>query len=252
MNVSLANTIREKIFDIRNTEVMLDSDLAELYGVETRQINQAVSRNSDRFPPDFVFEITEEEWNSLRSQNVTLDATGRGQHRKYLPKAFTEQGVYMLATVLKSQRAAEVTISIMRTFTKLRHFALEHADLAKEIRDLRQEIKEHKDWTKDRLSAVADAIIMIEDSLEELAGIVSEIGASKEVEKIGFLRSQNATSSEAEDAEIAGIIAERDPDGTKKGTLTLEEYRAKRSSRKTLADAVRSLEAGSKDRGLVQ
>ena len=167
---------------------MLDTDLAELYGVETRQINQAVSRNTDRFPEDFVFEVTEEEWVSLRSQNVTLNATGRGQHRKYLPKAFSEQGVYMLATVLKSQRAAEVTISIMRTFARLRRYALEHADLAKEIHALRQDLQDHKQWSKERLSAVADAIIMIEESFDELQEVVSDIGTAKEVESIGFLR----------------------------------------------------------------
>ena len=180
--------IKDKIYNIRNSEVMLDTDLAELYGVETRQINQAVSRNTDRFPEDFVFELTEEEWVSLRSQNVTLNATGRGQHRKYLPKAFSEQGVYMLATVLKSQRAAEVTISIMRTFTRLRRYALEHTDLAKEIHALRQDLQDHKQWSKERLSAVADAIIMIEESFDELQEVVSDIGTAKEVESIGFLR----------------------------------------------------------------
>lgn len=180
--------IKDKIYNIRNSEVMLDTDLAELYGVETRQINQAVSRNTDRFPEDFVFELTEEEWVSLRSQNVTLNTTGRGQHRKYLPKAFSEQGVYMLATVLKSQRAAEVTISIMRTFARLRRYALEHTDLAKEIYALRQDLQDHKQWSKERLSAVTDAIIMIEESFDELQEVVSDIGTAKEVESIGFLR----------------------------------------------------------------
>jgi len=180
--------IKDKIHAIRNSEVMLDSDLAELYGVETRQINQAVSRNSDRFPDDFFFQLSEEEFAILRSQNVTLNATGRGQHRKYLPKAFSEQGVYMLATVLKSQRAAEVTISIMRTFARLRRYALEHTDLAKEIHALRQDLQDHKQWSKERLSAVADAIIMIEESFNELQEVVSDIGTAKEVESIGFLR----------------------------------------------------------------
>jgi hypothetical protein len=182
--------IREKIYRIRNVEVMLDSDLAELYGVETRQINQAVARNLSRFPSDFMFECSEEEWNSLRSQNVTLKTDGRGTHRKYVPKVFSEQGVYMLATVLKSQRAADVTIAIMRTFTKMRHYAIEYSDLAKQIHELRQEVVANKEWTKERLSAVADAVIMIEDSIGSLEETVLDIKSTSEVEKIGFLRGE--------------------------------------------------------------
>ena len=95
MNPSPVLPIQEKIFVIRDTEVMLDSDLASLYGIETRHINQAVSRNIERFPDDFMFECSEAEWEILRSQNVTLASSGRGKHRKYVPKVFTEQGVYM-------------------------------------------------------------------------------------------------------------------------------------------------------------
>lgn len=191
MNTLPIEQIREKIYRIRNIEVMLDSDLAELYGVETRQINQAVSRNLSRFPSDFMFECSEDEWSSLRSQNVTLKTDGRGAHRKYVPKVFSEQGVYMLATVLKSQRAADVTIAIMRTFTKMRHYAIEYSDLAKQIHELRQEVVASKEWTKERLSAVADAVIMIEDSMGALEETVMDIKSVSEVEKIGFLRGQN-------------------------------------------------------------
>jgi hypothetical protein len=98
--------------------------------VETKRINEAVKNNPEKFPEDFMFECTEAEWNILRSKFATLNTLGHGQHRKYLPRAFTEQGVYMLATILKSQTATEVTISIMRTFTKLRHYALEHTELS--------------------------------------------------------------------------------------------------------------------------
>lgn len=180
--------IREKIYHIRNVEVMLDSDLAELYGVETKYINQAVARNTNKFPEDFMFECSDEEWNFLRSQNVTLK--GRGEHRKYSPRVFSEQGVYMLATVLKSQQAADVTIAIMRTFTKMRHYAIEYSDLAKQIHDLRKEVVANKEWTKERLSAVADAVIMIEDSIGSLEETVMDIKSTSEVEKIGFLRGQ--------------------------------------------------------------
>ena len=180
-------TVQEKIYTIRNLEVMLDSDLAELYGVETKYINQAVSRNVRRFPVDFVFELSQEEWDNLKSQNVTSSWGGR----RTIPKVFSEQGVYMLATVLKSQRAADVTIAIMRTFTKMRHYAIDYSELAKQIQKLRQEVVGNKEWTKERLSAVADAVIMIEDSLGSLEETVMDIKSASEVEKIGFLRGKN-------------------------------------------------------------
>lgn len=94
----------------------------------------------------------------------------------------------MLATILKSQTATEVTISIMRTFTKLRHYALEHTDLSTQISEIRREATQNKQWTKERMSAVADAIIMLEESFDELKEMVSQIGTAKEVEAIGFLR----------------------------------------------------------------
>lgn len=184
MNTLSAITIKDKIYSLRDTEVMLDSDLAELYGVETKRINEAVIRNPDKFPNDFMFSLTDDELNTLRSQI----ATAKFSMTRSTPKAFTEQGVYMLATVLKSTRATEVTISIMRTFTKLRHYALEHTDLSTQIFEMRQEIAQNKLWTKERMSAIADTIIMLEESFDELKEMVSEIGIAKEVEKIGFLR----------------------------------------------------------------
>jgi hypothetical protein len=184
MNILTPITIKDKIHILRNTEVMLDSDLAELYGVETKRINEAVRNNPDKFPDDFMFECSQDEWEILRSKFSTSSWGGR----RHTPKAFTEQGVYMLATVLKSTQATEVTISIMRTFTKLRHYALEHTDLTKQIYEMRQEIAHNKLWTKERMSAIADTIIMLEESFDELKEMVSEIGIAKEVEKIGFLR----------------------------------------------------------------
>lgn len=184
MNILAPITIKEKIHLLRNSEIMLDSDLAELYGVETKRINEAVKNNPDKFPQDFMFECTETEWEILRSKFSTSNWGGR----RHTPKAFTEQGVYMLATVLKSTQATEVTISIMRTFTKLRHYALEHTDLSKQIYEIRHEMTQNKQWTKERMSAIADAIIMLEESFDELKEMVSEIGVSKEVERIGFLR----------------------------------------------------------------
>lgn len=184
MNMLPIEQVREKIYRIRNIDVMLDSDLAELYGVETKYINQAVLRNMERFPNDFVFELVQEEWNNLRSHFVTSSWGGR----RTVPKVFSEQGVYMLATVLKSQRAADVTIAIMRTFTKMRHHAIDYSELVQQIHELRQEVVANKEWTKERLSAVADAVIMIEDSMGSLEETVQDIKSASEIETIGFLR----------------------------------------------------------------
>ena len=104
--------IESKIYTIRGVQVMLDSDLAELYNVEVRALNQAVKRNIERFPDNFMFQLTKDEFENLKSQIVTLNKT-RGAHRKYLPYAFTEQGVAMLSGVLKSDTAVKVSIQII-------------------------------------------------------------------------------------------------------------------------------------------
>ena len=125
-------TIEKKILLIRDEKVMLDSDLAELYEVEVKVLNQAVKRNIKRFPVDFMFQLTTEESEFLRSQVVTLK-TGRGTHRKYLPYAFTEQGVAMLSSVLNSERAIKVNIEIMRSFVRLRQMLSSNAELARKL-----------------------------------------------------------------------------------------------------------------------
>lgn len=131
-NLILQERVESKIFLIREQKVMLDKDLAELYGVETRALNQAVRRNIERFPKDFMFQLTKAEANSLRSQIVTFKK-GRGQHFKYMPRAFTEHGVAMLSSVLNSQRAIQVNIQIMRAFIKIREMALSYKELQKRI-----------------------------------------------------------------------------------------------------------------------
>ena len=122
--------IERCILLVRGQRVMLDSDLAALYSVETRVLKQAVRRNIKRFPGDFMFELTKEENRPLRSQNVTLK---RGQHSKYLPFAFTEQGVAMLSGVLRSPRAVQVNIQIMRTFVDLRQILSTHKELQRQL-----------------------------------------------------------------------------------------------------------------------
>lgn len=127
--------IEKKILLIRGEKVMLDSDLAGLYEVSVKVLNQAVKRNIGRFPEDFMFQLTKEENESLRSQFVTLKK-GRGEHRKYLPYVFTEQGVAMLSSVLNSERAVKVNIEIMRAFVKLRQLLSSNAELARKLEAL--------------------------------------------------------------------------------------------------------------------
>lgn len=123
--------IEKRIHLIRQQKVMLDRDLAELYGVTTAVLNQAVRRNAGRFPEDFMLRLTKEEFNSLRSHIVTLE--GRGKHPKYLPRVFTEQGVAMLSGVLRSERAVQVNIAIMRTFVQLRRMLATNEVLARKL-----------------------------------------------------------------------------------------------------------------------
>jgi len=135
--------IRQKIHIIRGQRVMLDFDLAELYEVPTRVLKQAVRRNIERFPDDFMFELTWEEYQALRSQIVILKP-GRGQHAKHLPFAFTEHGVAMLSGVLNSSRAIDINIAIFRAFISFRLYVLTHNDLAQKIADL--EIKFEREF----------------------------------------------------------------------------------------------------------
>ncbi|MCM0605753.1 MAG: ORF6N domain-containing protein [Xanthomonadaceae bacterium] len=128
--------VSQKIYFIRGEKVMLDSDLAELYGVLTHRLNQQVRRNLDRFPDDFMFQLTESEWDSLRSQIVILKNGSRGKHKKYLPFVFTEQGVAMLSGVLHSPRAIQVNLAIMRTFVQLRGLLQTNKELSEKLKRL--------------------------------------------------------------------------------------------------------------------
>ncbi|MCL2290737.1 MAG: ORF6N domain-containing protein [Bacteroidetes bacterium] len=127
--------IKNKIYEIRGVKVMLDFDLAEIYHVETKNLKRAVRRNIERFPADFMFELTQNEVYSLRCQFGTLETIGRGKHAKYLPFAFTEQGVAQLSSVLNSSFAIEMNISIIRAFVALRQYALGYAELNRKLDD---------------------------------------------------------------------------------------------------------------------
>lgn len=135
-------TISNKIYFIRNQKVMLDRDLAMLYGIENRILNQAVKRNLSRFPDDFMFQLTDNESNSLRSQIVILKK-GRGSHQKYLPFAFTEHGVLMLSSVLKSDKAIQTNIQIMRIFTKVRQMLLDTTEIKVDILQIQKKLENH-------------------------------------------------------------------------------------------------------------
>ncbi|MCX5668601.1 MAG: ORF6N domain-containing protein [Candidatus Omnitrophica bacterium] len=133
-----AEIVATKILLVRGKKVMLDSDLAKLYGVETKNLNLQVKRNSKRFPDDFMFKLTSEE--ALRLQNATSKRGGR----RYAPYAFTEQGVAMLSSVLKSERAIWVNIAIMRAFVKLRELLLTHKELAQKLEELERKYQLHE------------------------------------------------------------------------------------------------------------
>ncbi len=130
--------VEQNIYLIRGLKVLLSFHLTKLYGVEPKVLVQSVKRNIDRFPDDFMFQLTQEEFESLRSQNVTLEGSGKGQHSKYLPYAFTQEGVAMLSSILRSPRAVQANIAIMRTFVKLREMMNIHRELADKINKLEQ------------------------------------------------------------------------------------------------------------------
>jgi ORF6N domain-containing protein len=167
-----AEAIEQRIYMVRGLRVMLDKDLAELYGVPTRVLNQAVKRNRLRLPGDFMFRLSVAEGNELqrlRSQFVTLK---RGQHIKYAPFAFTQEGVAMLSTVLRSKRAVQVNIAIMRAFVKLREIAVTHRDLAHKLDALETKYQQHDVQIKLVFEAIRKLI---------------ETPASRPKRRIGFL-----------------------------------------------------------------
>jgi len=146
------NRIEGMIYLIRGQKVMLDSDLADLYGVETKVLKRAVKRNRERFPEDFMFQLNNKELIRLRCQNGT-SKMGRGGSR-YLPYAFTEQGVAMLSGVLTSPRAIRVNIAIMRAFVRLRQLLASHKELARKLEELERHLRDHDEQIKAIFSAI--------------------------------------------------------------------------------------------------
>ena len=201
----IIQSIQNRIYEIRGERVMLDKDLANLYNTETKVLNLAVKRNINRFPKDFMFQLTKEEWeclrfqsetlkndekplrfqietskrsNSLTSQDVNLKA-GRGQHRKFMPYVFTEQGVTMLSGVLNSDKAINMNIAIMRAFVAVRKIILGQNDLKEQLKEIRERLGEHDA----QLSQIYDVPIAIGKNLFD------EKGAQRkweDKERIGF------------------------------------------------------------------
>ena len=145
--------IQNKIYEVRGQKVMLDFDLAELYGSETKRLKEAVRRNLKRFPSDFMFELTKEEFESLRSQIASSNKRGG---TRYMPFAFTEQGVAMLSSVLNSESAIEINISIMRAFVTVRQYLSSLNSTTKEIEELKQRMKMLEEGNEDTIAAVND------------------------------------------------------------------------------------------------
>lgn len=140
--MSAIDDISKRIFDVRGMRVMIDSDLAILYGVSTKRLNEQVKRNLRRFPAEFMFQPTPEEARILRSQIATL-SSGWGRHRKYAPLLFTEHGALMLATVLNSPRAVEVSVMIVEAFVQMRHATRLHTELAERVDELERRLGKH-------------------------------------------------------------------------------------------------------------
>ena len=184
--MQVIQSIQNRIYELRGERVMLDRDLAALYEVETKSLNLSVKRNIKRFPEDFMFQLTKEEFNSLRFQIETLDknlsplrfqietSKGRGGIR-YLPYAFTEQGVAMLSGILNSDKAINMNIAIMRAFVEIRKIALGQNDLKKQLQDIKKRISLHDE----QLNGLYDAI---ENMLDEKAALRNW----EERERIGF------------------------------------------------------------------
>lgn len=178
--ILIETDVQDKIYLIRGCSVMLDSDLAELYDIETRVLNQAVSRNSDRFPEDFMFQLTADEWQSLTSQIVT-SKQGRGGRRK-APNVFTEHGVLMLSSVLNSQRAIQMNIRIMRVFNQIRNAIIGATDIRLEISEIKNALARQGKRQDDQDKNVE----LVFRYLEELNGKINHPPLSPDRERVGY------------------------------------------------------------------
>ncbi|MFN8236594.1 MAG: ORF6N domain-containing protein [Chitinophagales bacterium] len=167
-----ALTIHKHIFEVRGKKIMLDFDLADMYGIETKRLKEAVKRNLIRFPEDFMFQLTENEWNKILRTHFATLKTGSGKQPKYLPFAFTEHGIAMLASVLNSPKAIQLNITIIRAFIALRTYALNYKELSDKLREL--ELKYDRQFSD------------VYEALQYLIGEKQQSEAQQERRKIGF------------------------------------------------------------------
>lgn len=173
----LEQKILNRIYVVRGEKIMLDRDLAGMYGVETRVLNQSIKRNLNRFPKDFMFQLSEKEFKNLISQNVT---SSWGGTRK-LPYAFTEQGVAMLSSVLNSDTAIEVNIRIIRVFTKMREYALTHKEILMQLAKLEKEVTNNNRNTEKNSKDIENIFMVLKELIEKQSNPTPR-------RKIGFIR----------------------------------------------------------------
>lgn len=188
--------IKDKIFEIRGFRVMLDYDLAELYQVETKNLKRAVRRNLERFPHDFMFELTKSEYDSLRCNFGTLKNIGRGQHSKYLPFAFTEQGIAQLSSVLNSPLAIQVNISIIRTFATIRNYLIQQSVTSLEIEKLWTHVKSLELQTEENLKTINDLNDETQNTFDEIYIALSELAKKQQIinskprKRVGYVQDE--------------------------------------------------------------
>lgn len=168
--------VESLIVSVRGHKVILDTDLATIYGVAPGRLNEQVKRNAERFPEDFCFQLNETEWSSiqaLRSQNAILER-GRGKHRKYAPYVFTEHGTLMAANILKSKRAVQMSVFVVRAFVRLREIALMHKELAGKLKELEQRVGQHDSDIVAIIKAIRELMTPPEEPKKEIGFKVKE------------------------------------------------------------------------------
>jgi phage regulator Rha-like protein len=176
--------IETLIVSVRGEKVILDVDLAQIYGVSTKVLNQAIKRNSDRFPPDFLFQLTSAEWKSLRSQIVTSER-GRGG-RRYLPFALTEHGAIMAANVLNSKRAIQVSVFVVRAFVRMRGMFADNKELARRLAELEKELKSRLDIHETAIVGILQRIMNLIDPPSPAEPPKRRIGFGVEEPKVKY------------------------------------------------------------------
>ena len=195
-NLMELQIIQNKIVELRGMRVMLDYDLAEMYQVETKYLKRSVKRNIERFPEDFMFELTKNECDSLRCNFGTLENIGRGQYAKYLPFAFTEQGVAQLSSVLNSSIAIQVNISIIRAFVAIRNYLMQQSTTSHEIEKLWTHVKSLEQQTEENLKVVNDLNDDTQNTFDEIYIALSELARKEQVintkprKRVGYVQDE--------------------------------------------------------------